>query len=101
MSCFSRSLSWRKELARKVRGIKCDYICKISTHDLVCFPLSKRLLRLLATLYWPAVEMQYGGVSVWGNGYGYVKVMSYHISNSLRGKLAQIQYFVTKGQMLR
>ena len=43
-------------------------------------------LRLLATLIWPAVELQDGGV--WDYE------MSYHVGNKLKGKLARIQYFV-------
>ena len=52
---------------------------------------------LQATLFWPAVEMQDGGV--WGHGRGYVNVVSYHVGT--KGKLAPIQYFVTKVQIIR
>ena len=50
---------------------------------------TRERLRLLATLVWPAVELQDGGV--W-RAYGIINILP--CSNKLKGKLAGIQYFV-------
>ena len=56
------------------------------------FSTRERLLSLLATLYWPEVEIQYG--SVWGNGRSYVNVVSY-VSNKRKSRLNPV--FCDKG----
>ena len=68
------------------------------------FSTRERLLSLLATLYWPTVEMQYGDVSVYGVkgnvmtlmcGRSFVNVVSYHVSNKRKARSNPV--FCVKG----